>query len=457
MELNLLPSVFLGVIVFVARLAQWHLYLGRRLKGMYLSSADTWIFLIDAKKIREHNFKLSAKLREDDVEAERFYPPLFFYLLATVPKRFLKPMVKYGPALADAFILLVLSISTMLMTNNLVLAALAAGLYLSSPMIFQQTFCFCIRPLSIFLVSLVYLFSLNFSWLNFIVISILVAFILLLHKFSTQVVFFTSLAFLFIGRFDYPLSVAAGFLISLAISRGYYLKVLNAHLAHLKSSYLKQFVNSRTRNPLRKTTALAVYCPWILFFAVSVLVLWRNVFSASLISSFAWIITLGLLAILTNFWRFRIIGEGWRYLGYMVFPLALWAAYAVEYSPNLPWVCTLFVILGIVVGYYYVLRLFRRHQKYLVSEADTEIFKELSTIEGRSIAALPKEFTYPISYFSGKDYAAKLELDFEERAAELADIVVLNKEYADASLYEGLRKRGYTVKLEKDKWIAYAH
>lgn len=102
------------------------------------------------------------------------------------------------------------------------------------------------------------------------------------------------------------------------------------------------------------------------------------------------------------------------------------------------------------------MRLFRRHQKYLVSEADTEIFKEISSIEGRNIAALPKEFIYPISYFSGKDYVAKLELDFEERAAELADIVVLNKEYADASLYEGLRKKGYTAKLEKRKQIAYA-
>jgi len=456
MGLDLLPSVFLGAIVLVARLAQWHFYLGRRLKGMFLSSADTWIFLIDAQKMREHGFKLSSRIRADSVEADKYYPPLFFYLLAVVPEKFVKPMVKYGPALADAFISLILTISTILITNNIALAALAAGVYLSSPMIFQQTFCFCIRPLSILLVSLIYLFSLNFSWFNFLVISVLVAFILLLHKFAAQGVLFTSLAFLFIGRFDYLLSVAAGFLISLAISKGYYLEVLKAHLDHLKSSYLKQFVHSCTESPLRKTAALAIYCPWILFFAASIFVLWGTVFSASLISSFVWIITLVLFAVLTNFWRFRIIGEGWRYLGYMVFPSAFWAAYAVNHSPNLLWVYAPFIVAGVVIGYYYVLRLFRRHQKYIVSEADTEIFKEISTIEGRSIAALPKEFTYPLSYFSGKDYAAKLELDFEERAAELADIIVLNREYADASMYEGLRKKGYTAKLEKEKWVAYA-
>jgi hypothetical protein len=455
MVLDFLPAVFLGALVFAARLAQWYLYLGRRLKGMLLSNADTWIFLIDAKKMREHNFSLSSRVREDSVEADKYYPPLFFYLLAVVPEKFVKPMVKYVPALADAFVALILSVSMMLITNNWMLAALAAGVYLSSPMIFQQTFCFCIRPLSILLVSLVYIFSLNFSWSNFLIISILVAFILLLHKFATQVVLFVSLAFLFIGRFDFLLSVAVGFLISMAISKGYYLKVLKAHLAHLKSSYLKQFIHGQGSGPLKKTAALAIYCPWVIFFAVSIYTLAGNIFSASLIYSFVWVITSVLFAVLTNFWKLKIIGEGWRYLGYIAFPLAFWAGYAVEHSPNLIWAYTLFAFAGVTIGYYYVSRLFKRHQKYLISEADTETFKQISSIEGRTIAALPREFTYPISYFSGKDYAARLELDFEERAAEFADIIVINKECADAPLYEGLSKRGYTAKFEKEKWIVY--
>lgn len=456
MELDLLSTVLLGIIVFAARLAQLHLYLGRRLKGKLLSNADTWIFLIDAKKMREHNFKLSSRVREDSVAADKYYPPLFFYWLAVVPERFVKSMVKYVPALADAFLALTLSISMMLITNNWILAASAAAVYLSSPMIFQQTFCFCIRPLSIFLISLIYLFSLNFSWVNFLAISILVAFILLLHKFATQVVLFTSLAFLFVGRFDFLLSVAGGFIISLAISKGYYLNVLKAHLAHLKSSYLRQFIHGQGGGSLKKSAALAVYCPWVIFFAISIFALAGNIFSGKLICSFVWIITLVLFAVLTNFWKFKIIGEGWRYLGYMVFPLGFWAGYAVEHSPNLWSIYTVFVVAGIAIGYFYVLRLFQRHQKYLVSEADTETFSQIFSIEGRTIAALPKEFTYPISYFSGKDYATRLELDFEERASELADIIVLNKECADASINEKLRTRGYTAKLEKEKWIVYA-
>jgi hypothetical protein len=271
------------------------------------------------------------------------------------------------------------------------------------------------------------------------------------------VVLFTSLAFLFIGRFDFLLSVGVGFLISMAISKGYYLKVLKAHLSHLKSSYLKQFIYGQGSDPFRKTAVLAIYCPWVIFFAASIYTLAGNIFSASLICSFVWVITLVLFAALTNFWKFKIIGEGWRYLGYLAFPLAFWAGYVVEYSPNLIWIYTLFAFAGIVIGYFYVLRLFQRHQKYLISEADTETFKQISSIEGHTIAALPKEFTYPISYFSSKDYAARLDIDFEERATELADIIVVNKEYADGPLREGLRKRGYTTKLEKDKWIAYAH
>lgn len=456
MGINLLPTVLLGLIVLVIRLAQFHLYLGRRLKGKLLSNADTWLFLIDAKKMREHHFKLSSRVREKDVEGHKFYPPLFFYMLALVPEKFVKPMVKYVPPLADAFLALTLSVSAMLITNNWVFAASAAGVYLSSPMIFQQTFCLCVRPLSIFLISLIYLFSFNFSWFNFFAISIMVAFILLLHKFATQVVFFTSLAFLFIGRFDFLFSVALGLIISMAISKGYYAKVLKAHLAHLKSSYLKQFIHGQGSNPLKKTAALAVYCPWVIFFAISVFAISAKVTSAPLISSFVWIVAIALLAVLTNFWKFTIIGEGWRYLGYMAFPLAFWTSYAVEYSPNLLWAYVSFVVAGIVIGYFYVLRLFQRHQKYLISETDIETFKQMSSFEGRTITAVPKEFTYSISYFSNKDYAARLDIDFQERATELADIIVLHKEYADTPLHEELKKRGYTAKLEKDNWIAYA-
>lgn len=78
MELNLLAVVFLGLIVFAVRVGQWYLYLGRRLKGKFLSNADTWVFFIDAKKIRENNFKLASRVREDSMEADKYYPPLFF-------------------------------------------------------------------------------------------------------------------------------------------------------------------------------------------------------------------------------------------------------------------------------------------------------------------------------------------------------------------------------------------
>jgi len=84
-----------------------------------------------------------------------------------------------------------------------------------------------------------------------------------------------------------------------------------------------------------------------------------------------------------------------------------------------------------------------------------EIFKQISSIDGHTIAALPKEITYALSYFSGKDYMMRLELDFEERAAKIADIVVLNKECATASMYEAVTKRGYSVKFEKGKWTVF--
>jgi len=455
-----LDGILLGLLsaigVFGLRLLQWYLYLGRRLKKNYLSDADTWIFLIDARKIREDGYKLSARIREGSIEADKYYPPLFFYILAVFPEKAVKFMVKYGPVVSDASIAFVLSVMAASATNNLMLAFAGTFVYLSSPMIFQQTFCLCIRPLSILLVSLVYVFSCPFSLPNFVAMTILIAAILLLHKFATQVVFFTALAFLFIGRIDYLFAVASGFAVALLVSKGYYLNVLKAHIGHIRSDYLKRFVHSHGGTAWRRTAALVVYCPWLLFFAISLPVLGTDVLSQSLLCAVVWVIALAFMAALTNFAGFRMIGEGWRYIGYLAFPLAIYAAYSVGYSSFLLWLYVPFVATGLALGYYYVLRLFRRHEKFLISNKDIETFTGLSSVAGSTVAAYPKEFTYPISYFSHKEYAAKLELDFENRAAELADIIVLNKQYTDSSIHENLMQRGYTVKLEKQVWTAYS-
>ena len=455
MEVSLLPAVLLGAIIFALRFGQWNLYLGRRLKAKFFSNADTWIFLIDAKKIRDNNFRLSSRFREGNLEGQQHYPPLFFYMLALIPQKLVKPAVRYGPALEDSFIALVLYVSMMFATDNLVAATLAAVVYLTSPMIFQQTFCLCARPTSILIISLVFVFSLSFSWLNFVVLSILAALTLLQHKFATQVLVFTSLAFLFIGRFDYALAVGVGFIIALAVSRGYYLKVLTAHVNNLRASYLKQFVFSKAENRFRKTAALFVYCPWIIFFAASLVGLWKNLWG-NFLCPFVWIITLLVFAVLTNFWKFRIIGEGWRYLGYMAFPLAFWVGYSMQIKPNLLWLYIVFAVAGAAIGYYYTLRLFRRQEKYLISEADTEIFEQISSVPGSTLAAVPREFTYSISYFSGKEYAIRVDLDLKNQATQLAEIIVINKDFVEPSFYEGLKNRGFASKLEKGKWIVFA-
>jgi len=435
-----------AILIFFLRFGQWYLFLGRRLGEKHLAYVDTWWFLSETRKLKKGNFKLASKYREDRIESDNHYPPLFLYLLAIIPDRYVDYAIRYGSPLLDALLASTLFSSVVLMTNSIELGLVGTLVYFSSPMIFQQNFCLCVRPLTIFFVSIIYLLSCNFSIPSFLGLSILISIILLLHKFATQVVIFTSLAFLIIGRFDYLLSVVAGFLISMLISKGYYLKVLKAHINRLRSSDLKQFADSRARNPLKRTLVLAVYCPWLIFFAISVFILDPNLFSIVSACTFTWIMALIVPSIITNFWIMRVIGEGWRYLGYLVFPLAFYAAAVIDHSPILLWTYILFAFSGLVIGYYYTRRLYQTHQKYLIDHEDIEIFKKMSSIEGNRIIAYPNEFTYVVSYFSEKDYAT---------VPETADITVVNKELVEESLHKTLEERGYLVKFEEKEWIVY--
>jgi hypothetical protein len=66
-----------------------------------------------------------------------------------------------------------------------------------------------------------------------------------------------------------------------------------------------------------------------------------------------------------------------------------------------------FAALDLVIGYYYTRRLFSKHEEYLIDREDVKTFKELSSIKGNRVTAVPKEFTYAVSYFSEKGYSTK--------------------------------------------------
>jgi len=430
------------------------LFLGRKFGQKYLADVDTWWFLSGARKIRKGNFKLSSRYREYIVEPVNYvafalqnhYPPLFFYLLAIMPDKYMDYVVRYSVPFLDAFMASTLFSSIAFITSSLEYGILGVVVYLSSPMIFQHDFSACVRPLSFFLVSIIYLVSCSFSIQNFLALSTLISIVLLLHKFAAQVVIFTSLAFSVIGRPDYLLSVVLGFLIAMLVSRGYYLKVLRAHINHLRTNYLKEWARRSAKNPVKRTVVLAVYCPWLIFFAISICILGWNVFSTFLVCTSTWIITLTIFSVITNFWILRNIGEGWRYLGYVVFPMSFYAVSVIGYSPILPWVYVFTAFSGLIIGYYYAQRLFQGHRKYLIDQEDITIFKKISSIKGSEIIAYPDEFTLAAAYFCEKDHAVELEL---------ADIVVVNKELAEKSLPRMFEEKGYLLRFEKKNWIVY--
>lgn len=439
----------LSICIFSLRFFQWYLFLGRKLGRKYFAYVDTWWFLNEARKLRKGNFALSSKHREERPEWENDYPPLFQYLLAIVPDKYIKDILRYAVPLLDAFTASTLFSVLAVTMNSWEYGILGTIVFFSSPMIFQQNFCLCVRPLTILIVSMIYLLSCNFSILSFVALSLLISIILLLHKFAAQVTIFTSLAFLIIGQFIYMLAVATGFLIAVLISRGYYLKVLKAHVNRLKSSDLKRFADSRAKNPLKRTAMLVIYCPWLILFVISAYLLGGNVFvfSPFPICNFTWILTIMVLSVATNFWIFRVIGEGWRYLGYLVFPMSFHVVAVFDYALIIQWIYLVTTLFGLVIGYYYSNRLFKGHRDYLVSQEDIDVFRKISSINGKTITAYPSEFTYVSAYFSEKDYAIR---------PELANIVVVNTQLTEKELYKKLEEKGYSEEFRENKWAIYS-
>jgi hypothetical protein len=111
---------------------------------------------------------------------------------------------------------------------------------------------------------------------------------------------------------------------------------------------------------------------------------------AGLSCSIVWVTTLMSLSIITSLGPLRIFGEGWRYLGNLVFPLSFYIALTIDCVPILQWLYVFLAASGLVIGYYYTRRLFRRHQECLVDQEDAETFKEISSIKGNRVTAIPR-------------------------------------------------------------------
>jgi hypothetical protein len=238
----------LAVLALLSLLAR----LGPRLVLPYAMDSDAAYHLLAARRIREHGFRLPVRLRGLFFPGPYDYPPLFHFLLALAPPRFLHVVERFiGCAIDVLYVGLAYGFMTELLVTVHGLEpglarsralAVAAVLSVSPALLYigrgPRTYGANPRVFAEPLFGVAMLFTSwwfrDGAWWTLLGAGAATAVLLLSSKFGTQVLaFFFPLLAALLGAPSLLLVPAAGFALALLAWRGHYLRVLKGHLGHL--------------------------------------------------------------------------------------------------------------------------------------------------------------------------------------------------------------------------------
>lgn len=332
------------------------------------------------------------------------YPPLLHFILI--------PFVAYNKLSSSKLISIVLDVGIGVLIYYLTLnfinenvALIAFLFYVVTPInVFESIF---VNPRTLgafffFLFVMTIFLTQDYEQI-FIILSITsVILILLSHRMATQSLFMIS-AILSIMYFfiDYRISIniiislSAGILLAILLSKGFYKKIFHGHKAILSFHFKQGDYSGRKNfgNPLHVLSRI----PWIILFIPLLF------FDVSSLTSNSFVFFNVILAItfvsLTFLWRY---GDNYRYLVYASPPLSIVLSYFV-FSLSDPWST---IIIGLVifssllrVGIFY----FKNKSKRLVSKQLLQAFEFIKNNKNiDSIAVTPTSFVYPSAFFTGK-------------------------------------------------------
>ena len=423
---NLITPLTIGALLVVFG---FFLRVRPRLKAKS-RGVDTWYFLACVREYKK-NHKIPIRLKNYllDID-EQWYPPGFTIFLSIFPVKFLEKYQWLLGGLIDCLQLALVYILTFSWTGNLTAAVLAALVYASAPTLIAENSTLNSRglgSLNFTLLLLIFFFYQQTGNLLILAVAFISSFFLLLtHKMAVQNWIFASLGFaLIFWRIDFALFLAAGFLLAIALSGGFYIKVLKGHIEilrfwakNLRNLGAHQIYDSeiyhnsgRSRKRLfplfhqsgfkgivKHLKHIFGHNPWVVF--LPVVFLFAPVYEFNFWPFlFWWTILTYLFVFLTTFVSpLRFLGEGYKYIKLSIFPLAYMTGVMSAASPVLPYL--FMVIFGLCV---FLSVKFVGRQTY---DAQNEILKKIyGYLELRpedGIMILPLHLADAAAYLIGK-------------------------------------------------------
>lgn len=419
------------------------------------------------------------------------YPPAFIFILSKFPIKYVKQYeFLFSPFFDSIFSIMIFSFSYYF-TQNILIAFLTQFIYFLTPIIVLENSSATPRSIGYTLFTLVFLSififeSTNNYWLILFAI-VLGSFIFLAHRFTTQSFLFFSLFFSVITfNFLYMSIFILAFLLSLVISKGFYLKVLKGHLGNLK--FWKDNIAYRFAHQVKGTMkqhktndfvfrmyneflrfppfVLAITNPWVIS-ALCFYYFFPQ--SDPLIIRMAQVVIFSYILSLITIWvpSFRFLGEGQRYLELSAFPTAFLSA-KLLYGLFTNWfiVCS-FILVGIC-SFITIIVIQRKaiikDQLRTLTPSLKEMFGYLKSLKKKpKLLCVPHQMTTSTIYHTGCPVFVNADYANIEKIADIypyirkpiknvmlekgLDMVLLNEKYATIEEL-GLKKYKIIKKFE---------
>ena len=388
--------------------ARFYLTRGKLLIG------DTFFHLLVCESIRNHQWKFPSSLENvifseiDKSYNYLAYPPLFHYIIALFPVKFHRKIAEYSSIVVLSLVSSVAAIFVYAFTYDLSLAILSGLIVIFNFSALSLVVQFSPRSLGLFFYSLIVCLAIFFPDNPFSLfgIAFLVAFMSLTHKFAVQALIFGFLPFILLFGNPYLLiPFFLGFLLSILISRGFYLRILEEQVRWLR------FYKGRSHRAPLVTGLTSTFGGniWILQIAISILFiifqgaggLLENMSSADLLAKVIfWAFINILISLLVSTSTLSFLGEHNRYVEYSVVSIGIAASlFAVSlgvYVLIVSLVCAAVSLLSLLKYRKYLVR-----SKALVDPDDVISYYSLRDYSLRNLLVFPGNRTLEVRYYSG--------------------------------------------------------
>ena len=200
---------------------------------------DVWTRLLEIEHVKKTHHKIPGEIKDGFIIEGMFdYPIIFPFLFSFFPKKFLLNIQGFVSPFFDALQNILVFYITFSLTKNLYIALISQVIYSLIPIIPIENSYLTPRSLGYLVFTLafypVFLFHINHNIYLLILSLFFTAALFLTHRFALQSLIFISLFFSIVDRSPiYLLNIILGFIIVVALTKGFYLRVLKGHLYNI--------------------------------------------------------------------------------------------------------------------------------------------------------------------------------------------------------------------------------